>query len=177
MKKQSKPRLKLALAAFIAFTLSLAYFSTVPPSISAMVEKSSECSDIHWHAVLKIYLHGEPVVIPPNTGINIGVMDTDISGVPYAPVHTHGSDNTLHIESICLEKKPEILQLRYFFKIWGEEFNEECVMDKCEDAINGIEMKVNGVASNAFEKHVLRDGDEVVITYGKKRVKPSQPVI
>lgn len=164
---------KLALPTFIAFLLSLAYFFSTTPSVTALVEKK-ECTNIHWHALLEIEIKGNQVTIPPNTGIEIGkVRDTEISGGPHSPVHTHAADNTLHIESTCLEKKPEVLKLSYFFEMWGEKFDKNCIFEHCNNGVYEVAMYVNGIRSNEFENYEVKDGDEIEITYRREKIEPT----
>ena len=106
----------------------------------------------HIHPVLHITILGTPQILPDN----VGRTDTVLR-----PIHTHDSTGTLHVESPCLRD----YTLGDFFSIWGQEFNSTCIMGHCNDGTHSVKMTVDGSPSNAFENLVLRDGQNIVISY------------
>ncbi len=109
---------------------------------------------LHIHANLRILIDNEEQFIPPNIGITTGIM---------RPLHTHEPDGKIHIEGIC----PREFKLGEFFKVWGKEFNSQCIFDKCSD--NGeLKMIVNGRVNNEFDNYVMKDEDNILIEYNSK---------
>lgn len=121
--------------------------------------------NIHWHPKLTILIDGEQILIPDNIGYGTGkVVDTQLSGMRMSPTHTHESDGTIHIENINPAKKPETLTMGYFFYVWDNEFNSECIFEYCTDK-GVLEMTVNGNENMEFENYIMRDGDNIRIEY------------
>ncbi len=138
-------------------------------SVMGVVNQSSECKEapaeemnigghtnlaLHIHQNLKIIINGEEQIIPPNIGIAPGIM---------RPVHTHDATGQLHVEGPCVRD----FTIGDFFKIWGKEFNSQCIFDKCTDK-GELTVTVNGISNNQFENLVLRDRDNIVIDYKEK---------
>jgi hypothetical protein len=103
----------------------------------------------HIHANLDIMIDGTKEQIPSNIGIGAGIM---------RPVHTHDSSGELHIEGPCVRD----FTLGDFFSIYEETFNSECIFDNCDGEVT---LTVNGATSEDYENHVLRDGQDIVISY------------
>ncbi|MEM4282283.1 MAG: hypothetical protein QXU88_00115 [Candidatus Woesearchaeota archaeon] len=108
---------------------------------------------IHWHPHLTIKINGKEQIIPANIGITPRL---------HYPVHTHSADGIIHLEM----DRPslELLRLSYFFKVWGKRFDKECIFEYCADK-GSLKMFVNGKESQEFEKHIMRDGEEILIEY------------
>ncbi|MDO8508154.1 MAG: hypothetical protein Q7S27_00550 [Nanoarchaeota archaeon] len=106
---------------------------------------------MHIHASLNILIDGQKQTVPANVGILPGVM---------RPMHTHSTDNEIHIEGPCKRE----FKLGEFFQIWGREFSSQCIFDKCTDE-GTLTMKVNGVANSDFENYVIKDHDNIVVEY------------
>lgn len=108
---------------------------------------------MHIHPQLRISIKGENVLIPANTGIpSTGCM---------RPLHAHDATGTVHIEfPFVYEAK-----LGEFFQIWEKTFNQNCIFDYCNGPEGTVKMRVNGVESNEFENHIMRDRDVIEIFY------------
>jgi len=111
-------------------------------------------SGIHWHPHLSIYIKGKQQEIPKSLGI---------SGV-HQPVHTHDSSGTLHLEIGGVVTRDKI-KLDNFFRIWGKDFNSNCIFDKCNGAEEKVKMLVNGKENTEFENYQMRDGDKIEVRY------------
>ncbi len=110
---------------------------------------------LHIHADLNIIIDGKNQLIPANIGILPGIM---------RPMHTHASDNIIHIEGPCKRE----FRLGEFFEIWGKEFiNSACIFDKCTtDGI--LSMRVNGISNNEYNRYIIKDHDSIVIEYNSE---------
>jgi len=109
---------------------------------------------LHWHPELTIYIKGERQEITPNIGI----------GGVHQPIHTHDNSGTLHLEVSGLVTKDETA-LGRFFRIWGKEFNSNCIFDKCNGSEGTVKMTVNGQENTEFENYLMRDGDKIEVRY------------
>ena len=109
---------------------------------------------LHWHPKLTIYIKGVKQEIPE--GIGLSPIEQ--------PIHTHDVTGTIHIEFAGLVKK-EDLKLGQFFKIWGKQFNSNCIFDKCNGTEGKVKMLVNGQENQEFENYPMRDGDNIEIRY------------
>ncbi len=108
---------------------------------------------IHWHPELTIIIDGEEQLIPANIGLNPGA---------HAPVHTHETNGTIHVENNYPSKNN--MRLGYFFDVWKKEFSNECILDSCTDK-GTLTMTVNGVENILFDDYIMADGDIIMIEY------------
>lgn len=110
---------------------------------------------MHIHPAVHISINGMEQRIPPNIGISPGFMHV---------LHTHDDSGVIHVES------PELYQfkLRDFFIVWGKNFNQTCIFDYCVDDGHTLTLTVNGAPSNEFGDLVLKDGDQIRISYDIK---------
>lgn len=109
---------------------------------------------IHWHPHLKIVIKGDQQVIPEGIGL----------GVKEQPVHTHDADGILHLEYGGLVTTDDI-KLGKFFKIWGKQFNKDCIFDFCNGPEGSVKMSVNGQPNADFGNYQMGDGDQIEIVY------------
>ena len=126
---------------------------------------------IHMHTTLQIVILGKPVMIPKGIGMDPTYYkshELDKYGIKNPrtyPLHTHDTSGRIHIESTVIMS----FTLGQFFDVWGQTFNENCVLEKCNDKMNKVRMYVDGSESFEFRKHVLKDGEVIVIEYGPPR--------
>lgn len=122
---------------------SVSWFITNSPSIpeTEIISKRG----IHWHADLAIYVKGVKQEIPTNVGL----------GVVHNPIHTHDSDNVIHMEFPGLVRKDD-LKLGRFFKVWGKDLM---------DFGSSVKMLVNGKENTELADYVMRDGDKIELRY------------
>ena len=126
---------------------------------------------IHMHAKVNILIHGQHVIIPKHIGIDPALYKTHIldkygiKDPKTYPLHTHDTTGLIHIESTDIRT----FTLGQFFDVWGVTFNEDCIMDKCNDRLNKIRMYVDGIESFEFNEHILKDGEVITIEYGSPK--------
>lgn len=124
---------------------------------------------MHIHPTLKIVIDGKSIAIPENIGIHPALYkshDLDIYGMKnprMSPLHTHDSSGVIHVESTEIRQ----YALGEFFDVWGVTFNENCIIDKCNDGTNKVRMYVDGKESFEFREYVLKDGGTITIEYGQ----------
>jgi hypothetical protein len=109
---------------------------------------------MHWHAELTIAINGKQENIPVNIGI----------GAVHNPIHTHDSDNKIHMEFTTVVRQDDI-RLKKFFEVWGKPFNREQILDHRNGSEGTVKMFVNGESSDQFENYVMQDKDKIEIRY------------
>ncbi len=109
---------------------------------------------LHWHPELSIEIKGQKQEIPANIGI----------GLVHNPIHTHDNSGTIHLELDGLVKKDNI-RLNQFFKIWGKQFNSNCIFEFCNGSDGAVKMFVNGQENAEFENYQMKDKDRIEIKY------------
>ncbi|MEK7537194.1 MAG: hypothetical protein AAB584_02005 [Patescibacteria group bacterium] len=109
---------------------------------------------IHWHPELFIFTKGQKQEIPANLGI----------GIRHESIHTHDSSGVLHLEVQGLVRKKDT-QLRRFFEIWGEQFNQNCILEFCNGSNGTVKMFVNGNPNTEFENYQMQNNDKIEIRY------------
>lgn len=126
---------------------------------------------IHMHVKLKIIINDENVVVPKRIGIDAELYKTHELDryVPKKlgvyPLHTHDTSGVIHVESTSIRT----FTLSQFFDVWGETFNENCIMDKCNEQLDKVRMYVDGNESFEFGDHVFKDNETITIEYGAPR--------
>lgn len=109
---------------------------------------------IHWHAALAIIIKGNEQEIPTDIGI----------GAVHKPIHTHDATGEIHMEMQGLVTKQDIL-LGEFFKIWGKQFNSNCIFDSCNGSDGTVKLFINGNENIEFENYQMKDKDKIEIKY------------
>ena len=110
---------------------------------------------MHIHPVVHIFIMGAEQKIPANAGISANFMHV---------IHTHDDTGTIHVES----PQAFAFKLRDVFIVWGKNFNQTCIFQYCVDESHTLMMTVNGEPSNEYENLVLKDGDQIKISYDQK---------
>lgn len=106
----------------------------------------------HVHPVLEIIANGEKVEVPANIGVGPTCMTV---------LHTHTPDGVIHVESP--EKRD--FTLSDFFAVWERPFSRDEILTYKADTTHRIRITVDGVNVDTYENTVLRDGENIVITY------------
>lgn len=106
----------------------------------------------HIHPVLEIRVNGEKVEVPANIGVTPTCMTV---------LHTHTPDGIVHVESP--EKRD--FTLADFFAVWEQPFTKEAILGYTADVTHRVRITVDGVDVDTYENTVLRDGEQIVISY------------
>lgn len=112
-------------------------------------------SGIHWHPQMQIYIYDKPQTIPAGLGL---------TGRRHGSMHTHDRTGELHLETDGIVRQDDI-SVKEFFKIWGQQFNSECILDSCNGPDGQVHMLVNGQESFEFENYLMKDRDFIEIRY------------
>ncbi|HXZ26313.1 MAG TPA: hypothetical protein VEI24_08845 [Nitrospiria bacterium] len=121
-----------------------------------------EGTALHMHQHLDLYIHGQPVPVPPMIGINA------VAGF-ISPVHTHDGSGTIHIESAIVSR----YTLGQFFDIWGVRFSPTCLGGYCNAGDQRLRVYVNGAIVTSNPRDIgLEDNQELVVTYGTEQESP-----
>lgn len=112
-------------------------------------------TEFHIHPNLTIIINGQKQEIPPNIGINITCMNS---------IHTHEGGGVIHVESPIQRD----FTLSDFFAVWDKPFDSQNILSFQTDDTHTIVVSVNGEIVDTFENTVLRDKDNIVISYQSK---------
>ena len=107
---------------------------------------------LHIHPHLEIQINGQKQGIPANIGITDICMHT---------LHTHDDTGTIHIEGPVARD----FTLGDFFAIWEKPFSKTELFDLKTDGMHEITVTLNGERVSTFEDTVIKDGDQVVVSY------------
>jgi hypothetical protein len=107
-------------------------------------------TEFHIHPELRIFIKGEVVLVPFDTGITNGCMNA---------IHTHSDRPILHVEAPVQKD----FTLGDFFAVWDKPFNSMQILDFVATEEGQIRVTVNGQTSDSYENIILRDGDKMVI--------------
>ena len=165
-KNQYRNRKRVTIASFfiiiIAIIVGLSY-SGIFTSVSQITDHDKMLLHIHPH--LEILIGGNQITIPANIGISSSTWKNhtiDTYGMTgMAPLHTHDTSGTIHVESNTVRN----YTLGQFFDVWGVQFNETCILDKCSGS-GKLSMTINGVSNNEYRNHVLKDAELIRIVFG-----------
>ena len=109
-------------------------------------------TQFHIHPILKIIANGREQTVPANLGILPSCMKS---------LHTHDTSGVIHVEAP--EKRD--FTLADFFAVWKQPFSKDEVLSYKVDATHKIRVSVNGAEVRTYENTILRDRDQIVITY------------
>jgi len=112
---------------------------------------SDAATQYHIHPHLQIVINGQAHEVPANIGIENNCLH---------PIHTHDNSGIIHIESP--EKRD--FTLGDFFTVWGKTFNKDQILDYKREGNHTIKVTVDGQDSQDFEKFILKDNQQIVIT-------------
>jgi hypothetical protein len=138
--------LLVATGVYFVSTQSANPYTPLTPVTEMCIQHSATYAR-HDHAHISITILGATRQVPDDTGITSRCM---------RPLHTHkGEPNRIHVESPV----PHEFTLRDFFTVWtetgGAPFTQTTIMGYYANATHEIVMKVNGVASDAYENYVF----------------------
>jgi hypothetical protein len=115
----------------------------------------------HFHPFIKVYINGKQIPVPANIGV-----DPSKSPLAMAGLHTHDTSGTIHNEAGTQSR------LGQFFAVWGVPFSNTRLGPYQATKSKKVEMWVDGKPSRAFGALQLKDGQQIVVSYGKKSDEP-----
>lgn len=115
----------------------------------------------HFHPFLKVYVNGKQITVPANIGIDPGKSPFEMAGL-----HTHDTSGTIHNEAGTQSK------LGQFFSVWGVPFSSTRLGPYRATKSKKVRMWVDGTPSREFGALQLRDGQQIVVSYGTKADDP-----
>jgi hypothetical protein len=122
-----------------------------------------EGTTLHMHQHLDLFIHGHPVPVPAEIGVN------RVEGF-IAPIHTHDGSGVIHIESSVVSR----YTLGQFFDIWGLRLTSTCLGGYCNAGDQLLRVYVNGAPVTSPPRDIgLEDNQEIVITYGTAQELPA----
>jgi hypothetical protein len=143
---------------------------TTPPNgqtRDGMSCMTTEGTALHIHSYLEIYVNGQPVTVPPGTGI--------VGNSCLYPLHVHdGEPGIIHVESPV----QATYTLGAFFDIWGQPLSKTRVMQYTADASHPLVFEVfdaNGHLSKVMGDPLsvpLQAHETIVILYNSPNVQP-----
>jgi len=120
-------------------------------------------ANLHHHDLLQIFIHGQPVTVPANIGI-------DQAAGYLTSLHTHDDSGIIHVES----PEPRDFTLGEFFDVWGVRLTSDCIGGDCNDGTNQLRAYVNGAEFTGDPRTLpLRQHDDIVLTYGTDAELPN----
>jgi hypothetical protein len=118
----------------------------------------------HVHALLSVFVEGEPVLVPADIGI-------DRTTGYHSPLHTHTPDGIIHFEA----DDPASFTLGQFFTMWGVEFASDRLGDMQAQGGSSVHVVVNGAPIEDPGTYEINEGDNVVVAYGEPGSFPTEP--
>lgn len=118
----------------------------------------------HVHALLSVFVDGDPVLVPANIGI-------DVERRFMSPLHTHTPDGVLHFEA----DDPAPFTLGQVFTMWGVEFTPERLGAYTPDESGRVHVYANGTELDEPVDYQIEDGDNIVVAYGETGSLPIEP--
>ncbi len=124
---------------------------------------SAEGTVLHIHQHLDIYLHGKPVSVPANIGID--QADGFIS-----ELHVHDTSGVVHVESPTQKD----FNFGQFMDVWGVKFDATHLGSYVSDSTSKLKFFVNGTEVASDPRNIkLAAHQEIVISFGTDAELPS----
>jgi hypothetical protein len=117
----------------------------------------------HFHPHLAVYANGKKVKVPANIGIDPGKSPSNMAGL-----HTHDTSGTIHNEAGTNSS------LRQFFAVWGVPLSSSRLGPYRATKRKRVRMWVDRKPSRVFENLQLKDGQQIVIAYGRATQLPPE---
>ncbi len=122
----------------------------------------------HHHALLRIFVDGNKLPVPPFIGL---------TSTYAAPLHTHDGSGVVHLES----SSPFPFTLGEFFAVWGVRFTSDQLGAYKDQGSKKLQVYVNGKSISKPVDYKIKQHDVIVVGYGKpgsfpKKVPPAFPV-
>jgi hypothetical protein len=130
-------------------------YKTLSTRDVAQICTTDMATQFHIHPELTIIIDGNKQTIPAEIGITPTCMNS---------IHTHDDTGVIHIESPVQRD----FTLGDFFAVWKQPFDAMHILDKTAMHAGQITMTINGKSANTFENTILKDKDQIVISYQSK---------
>ena len=137
-----------------------------PPETSSLhtrvtaLDLPAEGETYHAHALLRVFVEGEEVGVPANIGI------VPLAGATVS-LHTHDDSGKIHLEAA----EPHPFTLSEVFTVWGVQFSRQQLGGLKATGDRKLEVFANGTPVDP-RTYVLKDGDKLVVAYGKTGSAP-----
>jgi hypothetical protein len=132
-------------------------YSHLGQRLSAMGLPQLNEQIFHIHAMVRVYVNGKKVAIPPNVGL-------DQATQTFSPLHTHPDIPGLIHEEAAKEYDFTLGQL---FAVWGVKFSNEQIGPYKAGGGKVLEVYDNGTRATDPVNLVLQAHDTIVVGYGK----------
>jgi len=113
---------------------------------------------MHFHPSLTLVVDGKPAPVPAQIGIDPTMWQNhslDLYGMKgMAPLHTHDTSGTIHIESYA----NRYYTFGQLLDIWGLDLS----------AYKQVTVTVNGQPVSDYQNYVLNDGDKIILSFNTK---------
>ncbi len=113
----------------------------------------------HQHAILQIFINGQPVEVPNGIGQYGGGMSS---------LHTHDALGVVHIEA----GQAYPFTLGQFFSVWGVKFTDNQLGAYRNDNDKTVQVYVNGEKVADPVNYQVKQKDKIVVGYGTKAQVP-----
>ena len=131
----------------------------------AALNLGAEGNTLHIHQHLDVLVHGKPVAVPKNIGI-------DTAAGTAAPLHIHDASGIIHVESATRRT----FTLGELMTVWGLKFDASHLGGYTADATNSLQVFRNGTSVTGDPRSLgLQEHDEIMVSYGTDAELP-QPV-
>lgn len=161
---QKKYLFPLVLVIIIAGFIGLVVYAIKNPAPDPLLAMNSRevagtCTSdaftkYHIHSHLTLIVDKQQAVVPGEIGVD---KETNCMH----PIHTHGTDGLIHVESPVQKD----FTLGDFFYLWGKTFNSNQLDQNKVDTEHGLKFYVDGKESDQFENLALKDHHDIVIDY------------
>jgi hypothetical protein len=123
----------------------------------------SEGTALHTHEHLDVFVHGRPVTVRADIGI-------DRTAGFISPLHTHDQSGVIHVESATTRA----FSLGQFFDVWGVRFTRDCLGGLCDSGGETLRVFVDGHEATGDPRRLeLFAHEEIVVAFGTPAELPS----
>jgi len=118
----------------------------------------------HIHAMLRIYVDGQPVPVPADIGLD------PATGV-VSPLHTHDGSGIVHMEAA----RPYPFTLGEFFDVWGVRLTASALGGYTNAGGKTVQVYANGKPVADPVGYVMHSHDRIVVGFGTPGSFPTDP--
>lgn len=109
----------------------------------------------HIHVPLYLFVRGDAATVPADIGL---------TSTTHAPLHTHDSEGTLHVESA---DPTRVFNLGEFFDVWGVRLSAGCLGSYCTAGDEALRIFVDGAEVTTDPRAIpLEEEAAIVVTFG-----------